>query len=193
MGRTWGGGLKAILRGPMARDGETVAHYRAVLDRNPTDFTGLYVVLRELGAAGRDAEALEVAGRALERDPHHLLALGTAACLAVRLGRYDEAKGYTERVLLADPEIRPESPPFRLLDGLFHLVWWAGRLVRPTRACKRPPDPPSWRAACELEEWKVWGRRYLAWHASASGPGEDDVRAIEQRDAADEACKEGGR
>jgi tetratricopeptide (TPR) repeat protein len=178
---------------PLGKRGRSIAHYRTVLEREPADWSALCFVLRHLQSAGRDAEALDTAERALEAEPDHFLALQTAACLAVKLGRYQDAKDYVERSVAAVPEIHPDSVPSRAFDGLMSLVWRAGRIVRGARVLAGPPTPPSWGAACELEEWKVWARRYLAWYASVSEEPEEDGPAIEQGDATAEACKEDGQ
>jgi hypothetical protein len=146
--------------------GGAFAEHRATLERDPAHWSALFFVLDQLRRDGRDAEALTVAERALEAEPSHFLALQTAACLAVKLGRYADGRRYVERGLVAMPVVHAGSTP--VLDRIYLVAWRAPRLVRGRRAVNSPPEVPSLTTARYLDDWKTWAVEYLKWHEAAA-------------------------
>lgn len=67
---------------------------------NAHQFVELGDALRE---TGRNSEAADAYGRAIEKDPQNLQALWGGACIDVRQHRYTEAKAKLEQVIDADP------------------------------------------------------------------------------------------
>ena len=174
MAYPWKHHVAAMWHTLRGRRDHALAHYTAVLDQEPADWSALYFVLERLRGVGRDADALDAAQRALCSEPDHFLALKTAACLSVKLGRYADAKDYVERSLAALPDIRAGSMP--ILDSFSLVAHRVARLLRRSRALtSSPPKVPSWAAERELEDWKRWASGYLTWHAARTSGGGTDA------------------
>lgn len=161
--------VAAMWQSLRGRHDNALVHHRVTLDHDPAHWSALFFVLEQLQREGRDAEALAVAQRALEREPSHFLALQTAACLSVKLARYGDGEHYVERALNAVPDVRAGSTP--ALDGFYLITWRAARLFRGRRAPSNPPDTPSWATARYLDDWKEWALGYLAWCKATNAAG----------------------
>lgn len=151
---------------------KSLEHHKAILQRDPVDIAALSAVVSELRRSRRHLEALEVVRRALDVDSDDYLALRYAACLAVRLGLYDEAKDYAERSLEVAPEM--DAKPRMLMqmaDKSYLIAQSLGRVLRRRGAFNSPQDAPSSQASQYIDDHKEWALQYFEWYAkTVAGP-----------------------
>lgn len=144
---------------------QALAHHEVILEQEPTDLGALAAVVSNLQHAGRKLDGLETARRALAAEPEHFLALQYAACFAVKLGLYDDAKDYVQRAIEVAADVNRSSFLLKVTDGFTLAVSWFACLLRGSRALASVPEIPSVQVSRNMKEWKQWAHQYLDWHA----------------------------
>ena len=162
--------LRADLLTSRGRLAEAAILYRESLESNPDDDPALIVVLAECHQRGAVEEAIEYATRALETDPGNFMALKTLGWAYVTQRNHGAARIVIERALNRFDELTLAEPSTVLLAiGAF--VGLAARLQGLRR--RFPSLDASSRVgaktAQELNDWRSWAERYLAWHKREDG------------------------
>ncbi len=157
------------LRGRPARG---ATEYRRALESVPDDPAALIGVLDDCRARGDATEAVEVATRALARDPSNFIALKGLAWAYLEQEDHHHAKVVVERGIRALDELDTASA-FRGMarvvietTRLALRVWW----FRRRRSIPTSSEMEA-KAARGLAEWREWAVAYLAWYDQAYGPG----------------------
>lgn len=144
--------------------------YRDVLVLTPADAAALPVVLADCRRRGAVEEAIGFANRALAIEPDNFVALQTLGWAHVSQGNHQAAQPVIERALKRFDELRMGDPStvLRIVGAAFGLAARVPALRR-----RFPKLVQSTHVAAvtaeELNEWKVWARRYLEWHSHEFG------------------------
>ena len=162
--------LRADLLTSRGRFAEAAILYRDSLESNPADDPALIVVLGECRPRGAVEEAIEYASRALQTDPGNFMALKTLGWAYVTERNHDAARIVIEQALNRFDQLKLGEPSTALhvIGAFFGLV---ARL--PGRRRRFPSLASSSRVgaktAQELNDWRSWAERYLAWHKRQDG------------------------
>jgi hypothetical protein len=138
-----------------------------LLDRDPTDWFALMILVHCCERQGRLPEALDFAERCACNTPTGLMALQTATRLAFAIGDHDKVDAYVRRAL-ALPEVQNEIPKesavpralLLLMRALARLPWLRRRIRHEEIAQMELGFQTQ-----QLKVWKTWAQEYLAWHA----------------------------
>jgi len=147
------------------RFAEAAILYREALESNPADDSALFTVLADCRRRGAVDEAIEYASRALRSDQGNFMALKTLGWAYVTQRNHDAARIVIAQALNRFDELKLGEPSTVLIAmGAF-----CGLAARVPGLRRRFPGLDSMsrvgaKTAQELNDWRSWAERYLAWH-----------------------------
>lgn len=172
----WWKCIAATAWNAIGRREAALAVYREILESEPDHSTALYYVLRSCRERARVAEVLEIAQRALDRDPGDFGALDALAWAHITQGDHRRAKVVVHRALGSLAHL--ESTKDRTLSRIPGWLLWTLRVATtalslfPTKLPRGDPRVVLARnLAREMRQWRAWAREYLAWCETKAGPG----------------------